>query len=239
MIATRKALIFDVDGTLAETEEAHRAAFNQAFADALLPWHWDRDLYCELLKITGGKERIRHFVESADGDECHLDVGFIADLHAEKTRHYTRIVDSGELSLRPGVHALISHARASGIRLAIATTTSLANVEALLVAAFGPTGMDLFPVIAAGDMVAHKKPAPDVFLEALRQLDLEPADCLALEDSVNGMRSAMAAGLDTLVTPSAYTREEDFGGAYAVLPDLGVLEAADWDLSRVRQFTPV
>lgn len=157
MIASRKALIFDVDGTLAETEEAHRAAFNQAFKAALLPWHWDRDLYAELLKVTGGKERIRHFVETAGGDEHHLDTGFIAGLHAEKTRYYTRIVDSGGLELRPGVHALIAHARAKGMRLAIATTTSFANVEALLISAFGPAGMDLFPVIAAGDMVAHKK----------------------------------------------------------------------------------
>lgn len=235
MIASRKALIFDVDGTLAETEEAHRAAFNQAFVDAKLAWHWDRDLYAELLKVTGGKERIRHFVLSEGGEDCYLDPGFIAILHREKTQHYTRIVDGGGLELRPGVGALIAHARAEGMKLAIATTTSLANVEALLAAAFGPTGRDLFPVIVAGDMVAHKKPAPDVFMEALRQLDLAAGDCLALEDSVNGLRSALGAGLDTLVTPSAYTRDEDFTGAHAVLPDLGVLEAAGWDLEHAAQ----
>ncbi|AXS41967.1 HAD-IA family hydrolase [Breoghania sp. L-A4] len=223
-----RALIFDVDGTLAETEEAHRAAFNAAFEDAGLAWHWDRAQYEALLKVTGGKERIRHFVRSTGGDPRHAENAFIRALHAEKTRHYTGIVAGGGLELRPGVRELIDHARKTGLRLAISTTTTLANVEALLGAAFG--GMDLFEVIVAGDMVAQKKPAPDAYLETLRRLDLAPAECLALEDSANGLRAALAAGLDTLVTPSVYTAGEDFSGARAVLPDLGALQAVGWDV---------
>lgn len=239
MISARKALIFDVDGTLAETEEAHREAFNRAFEAAGLAWNWDRALYAELLRVTGGKERIRHFLQRRGEAERAADADYIAGLHADKTRHYTRIVDAGQLELRPGVREVVACARRKGVRLAIATTTTLANVEALLTAAFGPTGMDLFPVIVAGDMVAAKKPAPDAYLEALARLDLAAADCLALEDSANGLRAALAAGLDTLVTPSAYTANEDFSGAFAVLPDLAALEVAGWDLDRVSETAAV
>jgi HAD superfamily hydrolase (TIGR01509 family) len=182
-----RAIVFDVDGTLAETEETHRRAFNRAFRGGGLPWQWDQDLYRELLAVTGGKERIRHFVEnySAVGvPEGDLDE-FIRALHAEKTAAYTQMVKGGELELRPGVRAMISTAQKRGYRLAIATTTTPANIDALLGATFDDGGEGLFEVICAGDTVRNKKPAPDIYLRALDELELSGGDCIAIEDSRN------------------------------------------------------
>ena len=211
------ALIFDVDGTLAETEEAHRRAFNDSFAAAGLGWHWSQVTYRRLLTITGGKERMRaHAGETG----TRLDDRRIAALHAEKTARYGRIIAEGGVPLRPGVAALIAAARAAGLRLAVATTTSRPNVEVLARAAFGCAAGEVFDVIAAGDEVPAKKPAPDVYRLALARLDLPPASCLAFEDSRNGMLAARAAGLRVVVTPSIYTAGEDFTGATELLADL-------------------
>ncbi len=218
-----QAIIFDVDGTLAETEELHRIAFNTAFTDSGLPWHWSREQYRKLLEVSGGKERIRHFIETEQLPERELDdVGeFIAGLHRQKTRVYTQAVIDGMAELRPGVRALIAAAQDVGVRLAIATTTSLPNVEALLQAAFRDSAEGLFEVICAGDSVPAKKPAPDIYLDALRQLDLPADACLAIEDSRNGLLSAQQAGIATVVTPGIYTDDQDFSEAELVLPDLG------------------
>lgn len=224
-----EALIFDVDGTLAETEEVHRAAFNEAFAEAGLDWHWDERLYARLLDVTGGKERIAHFIATqrpamlprASGGEAMAAA--IATLHKRKTDLYNRKVASGGLELRPGVEAVIRQAAQDGVRLAIATTTSLPNVESLLAATLGPGGAGLFEVIAAGDMVARKKPAPDVFVLAVERLGIAPERCLALEDSINGLEAARGAGLATVVTRSAYTAGQDFAGAVAVCDTLAEL----------------
>jgi HAD superfamily hydrolase (TIGR01509 family) len=219
-----QALIFDVDGTLAETEEIHRDAFNRTFREAGLTWHWDQALYGRLLKVTGGKERIRHYVAShAIGDFPAEDAARIANLHARKNALYAQLMQDGEVQLRPGVQALIEQAHGAGMRLAIATTTSLPNVETLLRATLGETGLRYFEVIAAGDTVVHKKPAPDIYLQALAQLRLPAGECLAIEDSHNGLRSALAAGIQTLVVTSAYTQEEEFPGAALVLDSLDTL----------------
>ena len=221
-----RAIIFDVDGTLAETEEGHREAFNRAFAEAGLPWSWDRDLYRKLLAVAGGKERIRHFIEDygAEGFQGDDLDRFIKALHAKKTAAYTEIVRAGRLNLRPGVRELIAEARERGFRLAIATPTTPANIDALLSATFGDRGRDLFEVICAGDSVPNKKPAPDVYLRALGELDLPAAKCVAVEDSRNGLLSARAAGIETVVTPSIYTHGEDFAGAALVVDSLASLE---------------
>jgi beta-phosphoglucomutase-like phosphatase (HAD superfamily) len=220
---TLKALIFDVDGTLANTErDGHRPAFNHAFADLGLDWHWDERLYGELLAITGGKERIRHYAARHAPDIAarpEFEV-LVHDLHAAKTRHYLRLVDSGSLPLRPGVAALIQHARQRGLRLAIATTTTPENVTALLHATLGPDAPGWFEVIGAGDIVPNKKPAPDIYRWVLDRLALPAANCLAIEDSANGLRAARAAGLRCLVTPNDYTAGDDFSGAWRVLADL-------------------
>lgn len=226
---TLEALIFDVDGTLAETEEAHRTAFNAAFVefglneqwpDPTHGWIWTRELYRRLLKVTGGKERIAAFLESGLGVDPAPWGPLIAEIHARKTAIFTRNVSRGVLELRPGVKKTIAWAASHGLRLAIATTTSRPNVDALCLAGFGRPADRVFEVIAAGDEVAAKKPAPDVYALALRRLGLAPEQCLALEDSRNGLVSASAAGLRCLVTPSLYTEGEDFGEADAVCAGL-------------------
>lgn len=223
-----RAIIFDVDGTLAETEETHRVAFNRAFEGAGLSWSWDQHLYQKLLAVTGGKERIRHFVEnySPQGAPVHDLDNFIRALHAQKTNAYTQMVKGGELELRPGVKETIASAIRRGFRLAVATTTTPANIDALLEATFGDTGEELFEVICAGDSVPNKKPAPDVYLRTLEELGLPGSSCVAIEDSRNGLLSACAAGIKTIVAPSMYTRDENFNEAALVIDDL---ESLDFD----------
>lgn len=221
-----KAIIFDVDGTLADTEDAHRHAFNMAFAETSLDWNWDVALYDKLLKITGGKERINFFITTylpnfqkpADYD------GFIKNLHQLKTTHYTAMLREGRIPLRPNIKRLITDAKNAGLKLAIATTTSPENVATLLQQGLGEHGEALFDVIGCGDIVPQKKPAPDIYDWVLDQLNLDPADCIALEDSENGLRSSLAAGVKTFVTTNHYTSKQDFSGAAAVFDDLSNLE---------------
>lgn len=225
-----EALIWDVDGTLAETEEGHRAAFNAAFAGAGLDWHWDPALYARLLEVAGGKERIRRYLETTPG-AGPLDDGAVRRLHAAKTAHYVSAVAAGAVALRPGVRRLLHEAQAAGLRLAIATTTSPANVQALLLATLGPDGHGLFEVIGAGDMVPRKKPAPDIFRHVLDQLGLPADRCLAFEDTVNGLDAAHGAGIPVVVTTSLYGGTDGFGDAAMVVDTLGEPEAPCWVLS--------
>lgn len=214
-----EAILFDVDGTLSETEEVHRRAFNETFAEQGLDWRWSRHLYGKLLQVTGGKERIKFFM-SAYQPKVILTYEAVAELHKKKTGRYVELISSGEAELRPGVADLIHEAHEAGLKLAIVTTTSTPNVEALLTGALGPNAMDLFDAVAAGDMVPTKKPAPDVYIKALKDLKIAPHRCIAIEDSENGLKSALAAKVPTLVTLSDYTREQDFTGALDVVNDL-------------------
>jgi HAD superfamily hydrolase (TIGR01509 family) len=215
------ALIFDVDGTLAETEELHRRAFNETFAEFGLSWQWDTAAYRDLLKVTGGRERMLHFVRR-DRPPAPADIeATIPKMHAAKNGHYARLMARGELKLRPGVARLIAEAAGRGVKLAIATTTSHANVAALLDATFGGGAAELFAVIAAGEDVARKKPDPEVYTLALQRLGVPAARCIAFEDSRNGLLAAQAAGLRVVVTPSFYTEHESFDEALATLSDLG------------------
>ncbi len=217
---TIKALIFDVDGTLAETEEAHRQAFNDTFKANGLDWHWDVPMYGILLKTTGGKERMQEYQQTHRADEPQMDWEKIKALHAQKTTRYVEILAEGGLPLRAGVADLIERAAAAGLRLAIATTTSRPNVDALTACCWGKAPEDIFEVIATGEQVKAKKPAPDLFELALERLALPASACLAFEDSRNGVLSATGAGLRTIVTPGMYTVDDDFSGAETVIPSL-------------------
>lgn len=216
-----KALIFDVDGTLAETEELHRRAFNETFAAFGLDWRWDRERYHALLKTTGGKERMRAFVAEGCLELINTYAGLIPQLHAAKTQRYGALLAAGEIALRPGVARLIAEAERAGLKLAIATTTSKPNVEALLDATLGPGSIARFDVVAAGDSVARKKPAPDIYELALEGLGCVAEDCIAIEDSEAGLQAALGAGIATVVTVSGYTEGQDFSGASLVLDHLG------------------
>lgn len=219
-----KALLFDVDGTLADTErDGHRIAFNAAFKEYGLDWDWDVALYGKLLAVTGGKERMRFYVESFRPDYTKPSdfADLVVELHKAKTRHYTRMLAEGGIPLRPGVRRLLEETRAAGLILGVATTTTPENVTALLKHSLAADGIEWFSVIAAGDIVPAKKPAPDIYVWAMQQLGLGPESCLAFEDSRNGIRASLGAGLKTVVTVNDYTREDDFTGAVAVLSDLG------------------
>lgn len=218
-----QALIFDVDGTLANTErDGHRVAFNQAFADAGLGWHWSVEEYGQLLAIAGGKERIRHYIQQhCPHWQPPQDLqGFAAELHAAKNRHYQALLAQGVIPLRPGVARLLQEAKAEGIRLAIATTSDLPNVITLLEQTLGPKSLQWFESIAAGDMVAAKKPAPDIYHYALKQLALDATNCLVFEDSQVGCQAACAAGCSPIITVNDYTQHQDFSGALLIINDL-------------------
>ncbi|MCU7856704.1 MAG: HAD family hydrolase [Candidatus Thiodiazotropha sp. (ex Lucinoma borealis)] len=224
-MADIEALIFDVDGTLADTErDGHRVAFNRAFADAGLDWKWSVERYGALLAVTGGKERIRHYLDHYNQDfprPEELD-GFIATLHASKTDHYTRMLSEGLIPMRNGVKRLLQEARQAGMRMAIATTTTPANVSALLEHSLDLEAESWFEVIAAGDIVPSKKPAPDIYLWAIQQMGLQPEACVAFEDSHNGVQSASRASIKSiLVTTNGYTTNDDFNGASLVIDQLG------------------
>ena len=224
-----KALIFDVDGTLADTEkDGHRVAFNSAFKAAGLDWQWDEELYGKLLAVTGGKERMNYYLDNFNTSFERPDnlQEMIAELHKSKTGYYTKLLGEGAIPLRPGVKRLIEEARAAGLRLAIATTTTPENVTALLENTLGLESIDWFEVIAAGDIVPAKKPAADIYDWALKEMDLDAADCLAFEDSENGILSSQGANLKTIITVNDYTLDHDFTGAAIVLNNMSEPEQA-------------
>jgi beta-phosphoglucomutase-like phosphatase (HAD superfamily) len=222
-----KAIIFDVDGTLADTEDGHRKSFNKAFSENGLDWNWDVALYDKLLRVTGGKERIRYFVETFKPDFVRPENfdEFVKHLHKVKTAHYTAMLREGHIPLRPGIRQLIHDAREAGITLAIATTTTPENVSALLEVGLGKDWASYFAANGCGDIVPQKKPAPDIYFWVLDKLKLLPEDCIALEDSYNGLRSALAAGIKTYVTTNPYTHRQDFADAAGVFDDLSDLKA--------------
>ena len=226
-----QALIFDVDGTLADTEAAHRAAFNLAFAQEGLDWVWDEPLYTRLLDISGGKERLLHYWTQRHPEVRDVDGAGVRDtiarLHELKTAAYEAMVNDGAVSLRPGVLHLIDAAGQAGLHLAIATTTSPVNIAALLRGAIGTDWRQFFGIVEDASTAAIKKPHPQVYLQTLQRLQLPAAQCLAFEDSANGLRAATGAGLATVITPTQFTADHDFSAALKVLPNLQGVTVAD------------
>ncbi|MFI5261407.1 MAG: HAD-IA family hydrolase [Candidatus Limnocylindrales bacterium] len=223
-----RALIFDCDGVLADTERyGHLPAFNQTFREFGLPLQWSEDEYGCKLRIAGGKERMAgeltpRFIE-ANGLPIDPDArsAMVAAWHKRKTEIYTGMVAAGAMPPRPGVRRLIGGAQDAGWHLAVASTSAEASVRAILDGAAGPARAARFDVVLAGDCVAHKKPAPDIYLLAVERLGVDPADVLVIEDSRNGLEAASAAGLRCLVTVNGYTENEDFSEAVMVVSSLG------------------
>ena len=220
-----KALIFDCDGVLVDTErDGHRVAFNRAFSDHGLDVEWSVDFYGELLAISGGKERMRHFFDrigwpSEVGEE-HRDV-FIRELHALKTDLFMRIIDSGELPLRSGVARIVDEAIEADVQLAVCSTSNERSVNLIVEKLLGPQRRAEFSEILAGDIVQHKKPDPEIYNLARERLGFSAQDCVVVEDTRNGLLAAKAAGMTCLVTTSAYSAEEDFSEADHVVTELG------------------
>ena len=221
-----EALIFDVDGTLADTEETHRQAFNDTFLRFDLKWEWTQPLYRELLAISGGKERINHYIGTLAvplAERARL-CQLVPSIHRVKTELYTQLIADGRCPLRPGVARLFAEADDAGVRLAIASTTTAANVDALLTRHLGRGSLRQFHTIACGDLVAHKEPAPDIYERALSTLGMPAKRCVAFEDSRNGLCAAKAAGLFTVVTASQWTEGDDFTEADLEISCLGDAE---------------
>jgi beta-phosphoglucomutase-like phosphatase (HAD superfamily) len=233
--AALQALIFDVDGTLADTESAHMAAFNHAFAEMGMDWVWTQEMYLNLLDVSGGKERILHYWKQVNPDIKALNAQDLQDridrIHALKTAAYENAVNNGAVSLRPGVLKLMDEALSAGLQLSIATTTSPVNIAALLRHAIGADWRLNFTAIGDASTAPIKKPHPQVYLQMLTALQLPAAQCLAFEDSNNGLRAATAAGLATIITPNPFTLHHDFTGALRVVPDLSQV-----NLARLRQW---
>ena len=210
------ALIFDCDGVLADTEkDGHLPAFNDAFAEFDLDLRWDVPTYAEKVKIGGGKERIASDLpDEADTGEL------VKALHRRKTELFLERVRDGLLPGRPGIHRLIEEALASGWTVAVASTSAEPSVRGVLEHAVGPDLAARCHVFA-GDIVAAKKPAPDIYLLVLHELHLDPRSCVVVEDSGIGLQAAVAAGLTTVITVSTFTGEDDFAGAALVLDHLG------------------
>lgn len=214
-----KALLFDLDGTMADTEETHRQAFNAAFIKLELWWDWSPARYAELLAVSGGLERLHHYVDSlhAPAAEKARLRAIVPVIHYTKSEIYAELLRAGQPPLRPGVKRLVAEARQQGLKVAVISSTASANARAVL-DVHCKSEIDL---LVCADEVARRKPAPDLYLRALSLLR-EPAEaCVAFEDSANGLRAAQAAGLTTIVTPSRWTIEQDAAGADALLPDLG------------------
>jgi HAD superfamily hydrolase (TIGR01509 family) len=221
-----KALIFDVDGTLADTEDAHRCAFNQAFELHRLNWHWSEVEYGRLLHTAGGKERLAIYIESLALPRRWRTplVERIPAIHETKTQLFNELIETGRVGLRDGVVRLLDEAERAGARLAIASTTTRRNIDVLLTANLGRGALERFSVIGAGDQVACKKPASAIYHFVLGQLREAATDCVAIEDSAIGVRAAKGAGLFTVATPSRWSETEDFSSADLVVSSLASLD---------------
>lgn len=224
-----KAILFDVDGTLADTEAlGHRPAYNRAFRSLQLPFRWGPKLYRKLLKQPGGRERLKHYLQKYRPDlgleaseaQQNLDA-WVAKVHTLKSHYFKRYMRRGSVPLRPGIARLMREARAADVRLAIVTNASLKTLRPVLRYSMGPELAAEVEVIASGEEVQHKKPAPDLYRLAMQRLQLDPDECVALEDSEMGLTAAAAAGLAAVVTINSDTLEQDFTEASLVVSSLG------------------
>ena len=219
---TTKAIIFDMDGTIADTEEIHRLAFNAAFAEYNLDWRWDFKTYKDLLSISGGRERILHCLDKETKTHTSKNNRQLArKIHQRKSALYRELLENENIQCRTGVLRLLEEAKTKGINLAIATSSSRANVETLLNNVIGTDGIGYFDSIISSDVVDDKKPCPIVYKMALSGLGYEAENCIAIEDTSNGNTAAVNAGLSTIITTHQYTTDSKFTDASLVVDSLG------------------
>jgi HAD superfamily hydrolase (TIGR01509 family) len=222
-----KALIFDVDGTLVDTEELHRKAFNQVFLSYDLDWEWSPELYTDLLNYSGGVDRLFAYVQRSGmtaSEKAYL-TEIVPMLHREKTQLYTELVHDTAVRARTGAARLIAEALGSDLKVALVATSAFADVRGLAQATLGEKIASALDPIVCVDLVAHKKPAPDLYRLAVNQLRVPVEACVAFEDSANGLAAAKQASLFTIVTPSRWTASQDFRGADLVVSTLGDVDA--------------
>jgi len=218
-----KAIIFDVDGTLGETETVHQSAFNEAFRHCGLDWVWDEEIYIELLRIPGGPSRLQHFVETRYPEDLErmTEAGLLTRIHRRKTQNFARMLEDSGVSLRAGVSRLITDARSAGVKLAACTTSQLETFEILVVNALGIEALSWFNAVVTGADVKKMKPDPEGYLEVLRRLRVDAGDAVVIEDTERGVEAARAAGIRVIAVPSEMTSDEDFSRAEIMLSDLG------------------
>jgi HAD superfamily hydrolase (TIGR01509 family) len=218
-----EAVIFDVDGTLADTEDVHRLAFNRAFKEFDLDWNWTPKLYEELLRISGGRERITYYGADLAQRFPHRDAfnHFVREMHGVKTQIYAEMLNAGEVPLRPGVERLLGEIRAADLTLAIATSSTYSNLKTLLDRNLPADWMSWFSAIVTCDTVSEKKPSPAVYKAALGIIEIDPAHTVALEDTVNGCIAATSAGIATVITTHFFTRRHHFPNASLVVNGVG------------------
>ena len=219
-----RAILWDVDGTLAETErDGHLPAFNRAFEALGLPWRWSEARYGELLAVAGGRERLLHDLQSQPQapPAGPQRLALLDRIHRLKNQYYAAIVSAGALPLRAGVAELFADCAAAGVPMAITTTTSAANVAALLGAHLGAGWRTQFAAVVCAEQAPLKKPNPQVYLRALQILDVAAVDALAIEDSPAGIAAARAAGIDVVVVRSFYFADIDASAALSAGPSLG------------------
>ena len=218
-----EAVIFDVDGTLADTEDVHRLAFNRAFEEFDLDWNWTPKLYEELLRISGGRERITYYGADLAQQFPHRDAfnQFVRKLHGVKTQIYAEMLNAGEVPLRPGVERLLGEIRAADLTLAIATSSTYSNLKTLLDRNLPTDWASWFSAIVTCDTVDEKKPSPAVYQAVLDRLQINPDYAVALEDTVNGCLAATGAGLTTVITTHFFTRRHHFPNAALVVNGIG------------------
>ncbi|MFO1160320.1 MAG: HAD-IA family hydrolase [Reyranellaceae bacterium] len=221
-MATLRALLFDVDGTIADTEELHRLCYNQAFLRSGIDWHWDRALYAELLRVSGGQDRLHAYLrravpEPAEHNRLRALIPFI---HKTKTEEYARRLEEGQIHIRPGVLRLMEEATMAGLSIGCVSSSDWDNVGTLMTKVLRRAPAISIAARVGGEMVAHRKPAPDMYQLLVRMLRVSPEACIAFEDSPNGVAAARAAGVSVVATPSQWTIDQDLSAAQLVLPSL-------------------
>jgi beta-phosphoglucomutase-like phosphatase (HAD superfamily) len=224
-VSETRALILDCDGVLADTElDGHLVAFNQAFEEHELPFRWTAEEYAALLKVGGGKERLARYLsqhaELSLGSQDE-EAALIGALHVRKSQIYVELVERGALPARPGVKRLVTQALDAGWQVAVASTSAIKSVETVLRSVIGDDLIRRISGVYAGDIVPAKKPAPDIYLLALKELGRTASEAVVIEDSEAGAMAAACANLRHLVTVSHFTVDDPFPHAETVVSHLG------------------